>query len=66
MKEYVCYTNKGKWTFTAEDDIDAMRVALYYCYMYGPVLLLHVWGGIYQNRVWAIYIQAQDSSNLPN
>ena len=25
----------GKWKFYAEDDIDAMRVALYYCYLDG-------------------------------
>ena len=35
MQEYICHTNRGKWKFYAEDDIDAMRVALYYCYLDG-------------------------------
>ena len=33
MQEYICHTNRGKWKFYAEDDIDAMRVALYYFYL---------------------------------
>ena len=35
MQEYICHTNRGKWKFYAEDDIDAMRVAPYYCYLDG-------------------------------
>ncbi len=35
MYEYVCYTNRGKWKFCAEDDIDAMRLALFYCWRDG-------------------------------
>ena len=32
MKEYICYTKQGHWTFYADNDIDAMRLALFYCW----------------------------------
>ena len=35
MYEYTCYTNKGKWKFYADDDMDAMRKALWYCWRDG-------------------------------
>ena len=35
MNEYTCYTNRGKWRFNAYSDIDAMRLALYYCWRDG-------------------------------
>ena len=30
MYEYVCYTKQGHWRFYADDDIDALRLALFY------------------------------------
>ena len=33
--EYKCYTNKGSWKLTAQTDIHAMRLALYYCWRDG-------------------------------
>ena len=35
MNEYKCFTSEGCWTFTASNDIDAMRQALYYCWRDG-------------------------------
>ena len=35
MKEYICYTKQGHWTFYADNDIDAMRLALFYCWRDG-------------------------------
>ncbi len=35
MYEYYCTTKQGKWKFFADDDIDAMRLALYYCWRDG-------------------------------
>lgn len=35
MHEYVCYTNLGKWKFYADSDIDAIRLALFYCWRDG-------------------------------
>lgn len=32
MKEYICYTKQGHWTFYADNDIEAMRLALFYCW----------------------------------
>ena len=40
MQEYICHTNRGKWKFYAEDDIDAMCVALYYCYLDGEKFII--------------------------
>ena len=35
MKEYICYPKQGHWTFYADNDIDAMRLALFYCWRDG-------------------------------
>lgn len=35
MKEYICYTKQSHWTFYADNDIDAMRLALFYCWRDG-------------------------------
>lgn len=35
MYEYICFTKQGKWKFYADNDIDAMRTALYYCWRDG-------------------------------
>lgn len=35
MHEYTCNTKQGKWKFYADNDIDAMRVALFYCWRDG-------------------------------
>lgn len=32
MYEYICFTKQGKWKFYADNDIDAMRLALFYCW----------------------------------
>lgn len=33
QREYTCYTNRGHWTFYAQDSYkDALRVALFYCW----------------------------------
>lgn len=35
MYEYICFTKQGKWKFYADNDIDAMRLALFYCWRDG-------------------------------
>ena len=35
MKTYKAFTDRGYWLYEAQDDIDAMRLALYYCYRDG-------------------------------
>lgn len=62
MKEYECYTNIGKWTFHADDDIDAMRVALYYCYMYGEEFI-KIDFGLYTSRHKTLRICLIDDKN---
>ncbi len=37
MKTYKCYTNKYSWSFDAQDDFDAVRLALYYCWRDGEL-----------------------------
>ena len=32
MKQYTCYTDRGKWNFEAYNDKDALRLALFYCW----------------------------------
>lgn len=32
MYEYICFTKQGKWNFQADNDFDAMRLALFYCW----------------------------------
>lgn len=32
MDNYTCITKQGKWLFSADNDTDAMRLALYYCW----------------------------------
>ena len=32
MKQYTCYTGRGKWNFEAYNDKDALRLALFYCW----------------------------------
>lgn len=35
MYEYICTTKQGKWKFYADNDIDAMRLALFYSWRDG-------------------------------
>ncbi len=35
MHEYICYTKQGKWKFHADNDIDSLRLALFYCWRDG-------------------------------
>jgi len=35
MYEYICYTKQGKWKFYADNDIDSLRLALFYCWRDG-------------------------------
>ena len=49
MYEYVCYTNVGKWKFYADSDIDAMRLALFYCWRDGEDFF-KVESGIFSKR----------------
>lgn len=35
MDNYKVFTDKGKWTIEANDDFDAMRKALYFCWRDG-------------------------------
>lgn len=32
MRDYICFTKQGKWNFQADNDFDAMRLALFYCW----------------------------------
>ena len=35
QREYTCITTTGKWNSYADNDIDAMRLALFYCWRDG-------------------------------
>lgn len=35
MYEYICTTKQGKWKFYADNDMDAMRLALFYSWRDG-------------------------------
>ena len=35
MRDYICFTKQGKWNFQADNDFDAMRLALFYCWRDG-------------------------------
>lgn len=35
MYEYICTTKQGKWKFYADNDTDAMRLALFYSWCDG-------------------------------
>ena len=35
MYEYICITKQGKWKFYADNDTDAMRLALFYSWRDG-------------------------------
>lgn len=35
MYEYICYTKQGKWKFFADNDIDSLRLSLFYCWRDG-------------------------------
>lgn len=35
QKKYSCYTDQGSWYFYADNDVDAMRVALWLCWRDG-------------------------------
>jgi len=35
MYEYTCHTDCGKWKFLADNDKDALRLALFYCWRDG-------------------------------
>ncbi len=62
MQEYVCYTNMGKWKFYAENDIDAMRVALYYCHM-DKEEFIKIEFGLYTSRHKTLRICLIDDKN---
>ena len=52
MATYKAYTDLGNWLFDAQDDSDAMRLALFYCWRDGEHLrhiTLH--GGGYTLRL---------------
>ena len=35
MYEYTCYTKQGQWRFYADNDQDALRTSLFYCWRDG-------------------------------
>ncbi len=35
MYEYICYTKQGKWKLFADNDIDSLRLSLFYCWRDG-------------------------------
>lgn len=35
MYEYKCFTTEGSWKFFADSDLDAVRLALFYCWRDG-------------------------------
>lgn len=35
MLEYICYTKQGSWRFYAQDDVESIRLALFYCWRDG-------------------------------
>lgn len=61
MYEYFCYTNFGKWKFYADDDIDAMRLALFYCWR-DREYFIKVESGIFSKRK-TLYICLIDEKN---
>ena len=42
QRKYTCTTKQGRWDFFADNDIDAVRLALFYCWRDGEdfVILL--------------------------
>lgn len=46
MKTYKCHTKNNWWTFEANDDLDAVRLALYYCWRDGETFKsVETWSG---------------------
>lgn len=35
QRKYTCNTKQGRWDFFADNDIDAVRLALFYCWRDG-------------------------------
>ena len=35
MRDYICFTKQGKWNFQADNDTDALRKALWFCWRDG-------------------------------
>lgn len=53
-RTYKAFTDRGYWLYEAQDDIDAMRLALYYCYRDGEqfrYLVRYGSGGEYVVRI---------------
>lgn len=62
MYEYVCHTNIGKWKFYADDDIDAMRLALFYCWRDGEEFI-KIEYGLYTSKHKTLRICVIDDKN---
>ena len=62
MYEYVCYTNVRKWKFYADSDIDAMRLALFYCWRDGEDFI-KIETGIFTSKHKTLRICLIDDKN---
>ena len=63
MYDYICYTKQGHWTFYADSDIDAMRLALYYCWRYGEDFI-SVKCGNFPNEVTLRICRIDDTDSI--
>lgn len=39
QREYTCITKQGKWNFYADDDFEAIRLSLFYCWRDGDTFV---------------------------
>ena len=65
MCEYVCYTNLGKWKFYAENNIDAMRLALFYCRRDGEDFIKVESSVLSKRKTLCICLIVEKTSSIP-
>lgn len=63
MNEYYCHTKQGKWKFFADDDIDAMRLALFYCWR-DDEDFLKIESGIFSKKKTLRICMIDDNNNI--
>ena len=39
QREYICITTTGKWNFYADNDFEAIRLGLFYCWRDGDTFV---------------------------
>lgn len=61
--EYICHTKQGSWKFYADSDIDAMRLALFFCWRDGEDFIKIEYGGFAKHRTMRICL-IDDNNNI--